>query len=107
MSLLKMIVFFVTVGGGASVGLSVLVSRSVSEPLQGMELAMKEVARGNLNVRVDVTSNDEIGALGEGFNRMIQGLKESESIKESFGKYVSNEIRDEILAQLPHFAERF
>ena len=29
---------------------------------------------------------------------MIKGLKESEAIKESFGKYISQETRDEILS---------
>src|SRR6266542_355381 len=37
-------------------------------------------------------------ALPEGFNRMVGGLKEREFLKETFGKYVSREIRDEILA---------
>ena len=97
-SLLKMVIFFEIIGVGASLGLSVLVSESVSRPLQDMESAMKKVAQGNLDVRIQVVSNDEIGAVGEGFNHMIQGLKESESIKESFGKYVSKEIRDEILS---------
>jgi adenylate cyclase len=63
-----------------------------------METAMKEVSKGNLDVRIKVVSNDEIGAVGEGFGRMIKGLKESEAIKESFGKYISQEIRDEILS---------
>lgn len=31
-------------------------------------------------------------------NRMVQGLREREQIKETFGRYVSREIRDEILA---------
>jgi class 3 adenylate cyclase len=96
-SLLKMIVFFLCVGGGAAIALSLLVARSVSEPLKSMESAMRRVEGGDLDVHIGVVSNDEIGAAGEGFNRMIQGLKESESIKESFGKYVSQEIRDEIL----------
>ncbi|PYN05195.1 MAG: adenylate/guanylate cyclase domain-containing protein, partial [Candidatus Rokuibacteriota bacterium] len=42
--------------------------------------------------------NDELGAVTEGFNRMVQGLREREFLKETFGKYVSLEIRDEILA---------
>jgi class 3 adenylate cyclase len=54
--------------------------------------------KGNLDVRVEIVSNDEIGSVTEGFNLMAKGLKESELIKESFGKYVSQEIRDEILA---------
>ena len=45
-----------------------------------------------------VVSNDEIGAVAEGFNRMLQGLREREIVKETFGKYVTPEIRDEILA---------
>jgi adenylate cyclase len=37
-------------------------------------------------------------AVTEGFNSMVQGLKEREFLRETFGKYVSQEIRDEILA---------
>jgi len=80
-----------------SVVLSIFVSTSVSIPLDKLANAMKEVEKGNLDVRVEIVSNDEIGSVTEGFNLMVKGLKESESIKDSFGKYVSQEIRDEIL----------
>ena len=80
-----------------SIALSAFVSTSVSIPLHKLENAMKEVEKGNLDVRVEIVSNDEIGSVTEGFNLMLKGLKESESIKDSFGKYVSQEIRDEIL----------
>jgi adenylate cyclase len=81
-----------------SILLSVFVSKSVSRPLHRIEAAMKSVAQGNLDVQVEIESNDEIGSVAEGFNLMLKGLKASEAIKESFGKYVSREIRDEILA---------
>lgn len=81
-----------------SVALSSFVSASVAVPLAQLEDAMKEVKKGNLEVRVEIVSNDEIGSVAEGFNLMAKGLKKSELIKESFGKYVSQEIRDEILA---------
>ncbi|MEA3437275.1 MAG: adenylate/guanylate cyclase domain-containing protein, partial [Thermodesulfobacteriota bacterium] len=80
-----------------SIILSIFVSMSVSDPLHKLENAMKEVEKGNLDVRVEIVSNDEIGSVTEGFNLMVKGLRESESIKDSFGKYVSQEIRDEIL----------
>ena len=96
--LLLQILFITAIGVALSVTLSLVVSKSVSAPLEEMETAMKEVAKGNLDVRISVVSNDEIGAVGEGFGRMIKGLKESEAIKESFGKYISQEIRDEILS---------
>ena len=97
-TLLIQILFIASSGGLAALFLSLIVSKSVSDPIQKMEGAMQEVARGNLDVHIDVVSNDEIGALGEGFNGMIHSLKESESIKESFGKYISEEVRDEILS---------
>jgi len=96
--LLLQILFISAVGFVISVTLSLVVSKSVSAPLKEMETAMKEVEKGNLDVRIKVVSNDEIGAVGEGFGRMIKGLKETEAIKESFGKYISQEIRDEILS---------
>jgi len=96
--LLLQILFITAVGFVISVTLSLVVSKSVSAPLKEMETAMKEVEKGNLDVRIKVVSNDEIGAVGEGFGRMIKGLKESEAMKESFGKYISQEIRDEILS---------
>ena len=96
--LLLQILFITTIGVVLSVTLSLVVSKSVSAPLEEMEIVMKEVEKGNLDVHIKVVSNDEIGAVGEGFGRMIKGLKDSEAIKESFGKYISQEIRDKILS---------
>ena len=96
-SLLAEIIVITAICVAASIVLSIFVSKSVSIPLDTIEHAMKEVQKGNLDVRVGIVSNDELGSVAEGFNMMIAGLKESESIKDSFGKYVSQEIRDEIL----------
>ena len=78
--------------------LSILVSRSVSEPLKNLEYAMKGINEDNLNVRMEIISNDELGTIADGFNDMARRLEVAEKVKESFGKYVSKEIRDEILA---------
>ena len=59
---------------------------------------MAEVEQGRLDGHCPVVSTDEIGAVAEGFNRMLQGLREREMVKETFGKYVTPEIRDAILA---------
>jgi adenylate cyclase len=95
--LARTIFFLASVMLVVSLTLSVLVSQSVYKPLQNMQRVMSKVAKRNFDVRVQVVSNDEIGAVGEGFNRMIKELKQSEFIKETFGKYVSKEIRDEII----------
>jgi adenylate cyclase len=96
--MLVFIVFMLMVGGLAAVGLSVFVSRSVAGPLGDLEAAMREVGQGNLQFRCPVVSHDEIGGVTEGFNRMVEGLRERDRIRDTFGKYVTPEIRDEILA---------
>ena len=96
--LLIFIVFMLVVGGLVAVGLSIFVSRSVAGPLRDLEAAMREVERGNLQAHCPVVSNDEIGAVTEGFNRMVGGLRERDLIRETFGKYVTQEVRDEILS---------
>jgi adenylate cyclase len=97
-NMLEFIVFIVAVGALAAVGLSLYVAGSVAGPLGQLQSAMREVERGDLETRCPVVTNDELGAVSEGFNRMIGGLREREFLKETFGKYVSREIRDEILA---------
>jgi len=92
------ILFLVGAGVVVAVGLSVFVAHSVAAPLRDVEAAMAEVERGRLDGHVPVVSTDEIGAVAEGFNRMLRGLREREMVKETFGKYVTPEIRDAILA---------
>ena len=96
--LVPVILFTVAVGVAAAIGLSTFVASSVATPLAEVEHAMAEVEHGNLDQRCTLVANDEIGAVAEGFNRMVVGLRERERIKETFGKYVTPEIRDEILA---------
>ena len=78
--------------------LSILVGRSVVEPIEAMLRGVKEVERGDFSTRIRVASNDELGVLADAGNRMIQGLAEHERVRESFGRYVTPEIRDKILS---------
>ncbi|MCG8636932.1 MAG: HAMP domain-containing protein [Desulfobacterales bacterium] len=75
-----------------------LISRSIAAPVGDMLLAMKAVKQGDYETRVQVVSNDEIGILGDAFNRMIQGLEERKRLRDAFGRYVDPRIRDEILS---------
>lgn len=93
------VVAVLAVGGlVASVGLATLVASSIAGPLRDVQRAMAQVRHGNLETRCAVVSNDEIGSVAEGFNAMVEGLREREHIRETFGRYVSPEVRDEILA---------
>lgn len=71
---------------------------SVSRPLRDLQASMARVAQGDLQAHCAVVSNDEIGAVTAGFNHMVAGLRDRELIHETFGRYVSPEVRDEILS---------
>jgi class 3 adenylate cyclase len=75
------------------------VGRSLLSPLGQLSAAMTKVAGGNLDQRVPVTSNDEVGALTAQFNTMIEGLREREKIRETFGRYVDESVAATILAR--------
>jgi two-component system NtrC family sensor kinase len=52
-------------------------TRSVIRPLEDLQHATERVASGDLTHRVEVTSHDLIGRLGESFNRMTTELKKA------------------------------
>jgi class 3 adenylate cyclase len=84
-----------------------LVSRSVGEPLGNLLQAVDRVRQGDYNAHIQVVSADELGRLGDAFNEMIRGLAERETLRTTFGKYVTPEIRDEILSgRIPMQGER-
>lgn len=87
--------------------LNFLVQGSIQKPIEEMLGIIESVRGGDFSKRMRVLSNDEIGVLGDAGNAMIAGLAERERIRDTFGKYVTPEIRDEILAgRIPLDGER-
>ena len=76
---------------------SYFIVRSLLRPLNVLSAAMSQVAEGKLDVRAPVTSNDEIGAVTGQFNTMVEGLRERETIRETFGRYVDESVAATIL----------
>jgi PAS domain S-box-containing protein len=58
-------------------GVGLFVSRSISRPVSEFQNAAAEIAEGNLDKEVSITTRDEIGKLAESFNEMTRKLKES------------------------------
>ncbi len=51
------------------------VARALARPVYLLVEATREIADGNLDSRVDLGRNDELGDLGESMNQMARGLK--------------------------------
>jgi adenylate cyclase len=81
-----------------AVGLTYLVAVNFTRSLREIVVVLNEVRNGVFSRKVRVTSNDELGFTGDAINEMTEGLIERDFIKETFGKYVTREVRDEILA---------
>lgn len=91
------IAYLVTVSCMIAVSLSIFLTRSVSAPLRNAGSAMRRIGRGHLETSIKVVSRDEIGVVGEGFNSMVEGLRERDYIRETFGRYLSDDVVTEIL----------
>ncbi len=84
-----------------SIGLSYLLSRSISVPVHKLVIASKELANGNLDAKVDITSNDEIGLLADAYNSMATALRErDEKLKEFTRKKFMESERLALIGQL-------
>lgn len=62
------------------VGVLLVVLRTqVAAPLRGFVEASNQVARGDLGIQADASRDDELGALADSFNQMIQAISERDS----------------------------
>jgi two-component system NtrC family sensor kinase len=85
----------------ASIAISYTISRNILIPVQKLASASKELAKGNLEIRVEKTSDDELGELADGFNSMAYALKErDERLKEFTRKKFMESERLALVGQL-------
>jgi len=73
------------------------ITRALTLPVARLDHGMRQVAAGDLTVRLPVTSDDELGRAISGFNRMTRGLNEREYLRDVFGKYVSETVASALL----------
>ena len=79
--------------------LTLLVTKSVLDPVGDLLKATERVKGGDLSARVPVISGDEMGTLAASFNEMLRGLEEREALMEAFGSYVDPDVADRVLRE--------
>jgi signal transduction histidine kinase len=62
--------------------LSLYLASAVSRPVQSLTDAARRVAAGDLSARVPAAGGDEVGALAQTFNQMVERLGESRALEE-------------------------
>jgi two-component system NtrC family sensor kinase len=85
----------------AAIVVSSLFSRRLSTPVRALVEASRRVAAGDLETKVPVTSNDEIGELASSFNTMAASLRaRDDQLKEFTRKKVMESERLAVVGQL-------
>ncbi|MFH2097975.1 MAG: adenylate/guanylate cyclase domain-containing protein, partial [Pseudomonadota bacterium] len=75
----------------------VVIARSLTGPMGQVVREMARVRDGDLSAKAQVLSVDNVGALTEGFNEMVSGLRRAERVRDTFGRYVSREVMEKVL----------
>lgn len=94
----------VAAAAAAAVALTLgwLLSRRLTRPLRDLTAATRDVAKGNLEQRVPVRSQDELGELAASFNRMSEMLSRSLEARRQMTADVAHDLRTPISIILGH-----
>lgn len=84
----------------ANLVLGMILSKTIIHPIKILNLATKDIASGNLNLRIKIKTNDEIQELGETFNDMTVALQKMKERAENANPLTklpgNNVIREEV-----------
>lgn len=78
---------------GVALLLALLLSQSILGPISALTSAARQMEKGDLNSRVDVNSEDELGELASAFNAMADGLRRLEQLRRNMVTDVAHELR--------------
>lgn len=76
-----------------------LAARAIADPVSGVRDGLERIARGDLEVNVPVDDASEVGQLQAGFNRMAEGLRERQRIRDLFGRHVGEDVARAALSE--------
>jgi class 3 adenylate cyclase len=90
---LQMTILHASLAGGLGAMIAgFLVARRITRPVSALTVGVSRVAAGDLSQALPVRSSDEVGRLTRAFNDMLEGLRQRDFIRDTFGRYVSPEV---------------
>jgi adenylate cyclase len=83
----------------AALTLTFLLARYFTRPLRWLRESSAQIAKGEWPELIEYDAKDEIGHLIQSFNKMTTELREKERIKQTFYKFVSQPVADNLLTE--------
>jgi len=71
-----LVLLFLVIGVLMAIGLGFMIANIISKPVNQITDAARKLSLGDVDVKVDVDSKDELGMLGEAFGAMVKNIKE-------------------------------
>ena len=81
------------IAGLAALAVTLALSSRILRPVERLTEAAQRMEKGDLTVRVPVTSEDEIGQLAHAFNSMAGSLAQQEQLRRNMVTDVAHELR--------------
>jgi adenylate cyclase len=91
---LEFMAWFAVVIGAVT---TVLVARSIAQPLAVVRAGLRRVEEGDLTAEVAVDDPGEVGEVQAAFNQMVEGLRERSALQDMFGRHVGTEVARQAL----------
>ncbi|GHU69454.1 hypothetical protein AGMMS49992_00160 [Clostridia bacterium] len=88
----QMLTYF-ALAAAAGILLSVVFSKIITKPLQGLAAGIERMSRGDLGSRVPVTGGREMAELARTFNEMSQRLENLDDARNQFVSNASHELK--------------
>ncbi|MBU2591794.1 MAG: HAMP domain-containing protein [Nitrospinae bacterium] len=85
-----------------SVVVGYFISIPITDPIIKLRDAANQVGRGDLNVKIDINSKDEVGELAESFNIMLQEIKKLKEGLEQTIEELTETLNDK-MAEMERF----
>lgn len=76
-----------------SIGVATMLTRRISHPIRALSKYTEALASGDYRQRLDFNSRDEIGQLGDNFNKLAQALEANEKSRANWIADISHEMR--------------
>jgi adenylate cyclase len=96
------LIFLASVGLVTGAFAMVVAAKSIADPIESVTSALSAVEAERLDVKVPVYDGSQIGQLQNGFNSMVEGLRERRRLRDLFGRQVGVDVARQALERGVH-----